>query len=365
MKNYILVSAFSVLLSLLSGCNKIEQHYAEVEYDKAKKAQEVKPILTALTKLALLNPKVYQSELKAIEAAIMKLEDANTHMAKGDFYQAYLASHDSYRAMPTKQGKVLLLASGEKLHYVMDAQLKIVSSFEYLPSKISIILEKYQQKPILEWDIIEVNAVIGQLGKAARAIRNSLTVIQRTDESLLFTEIESWKVGILAQLAMIEGIQKHLINIALYNSGVILEELNSQLTQESIKLISLVRSELASETMKASFLKARRLYEPYAYLTINLSLASSSVQRNSHAKWYRHWHSIEEGVLEEESVFSNYPILSAQRINKLKEFTKEENLLMPDLNQMDTDLQHFMKKNQAIYSLIERLNRDRMILNYG
>ena len=159
MSNKISLLTFLVPLLFLSGCNKIELYYAEKAYSEAIHTQEFKPVLTVLKKLAVLQPQNYKSKLEAAEVAIIQFEDAHKYLEKGDYYLAYIASHDSYRTIPTKLGKKILLKRGEKLSYVTDAQLDIAKSFDSLPKAILTITEKYQQQPVLEWDLIEVNTI--------------------------------------------------------------------------------------------------------------------------------------------------------------------------------------------------------------
>jgi len=286
-------------------------------------------------------------------------------MAEGDLYIAYLASHESYRALPTIESKTTLIEIGTKLRYVIDVNTNVVASFESLPQKIPDLLLKYQNLPVLEWDIIETNAVIEQLGKSAKALKRSLVAIERAEESNSVAEISKWKIGIDNQLEMITKTQKHLINIALYGGASLLERLNVQLTEDSINLLSLVRENLAEAAMRPYFIQAQKEYEPYANLAVNLSLASSTTQRNTHAQWYQHWSLIETQVLEGDNSFSDYPKLFSNRATQLRLFKEEAQKIVPDLNRGFSSLSLFMDEYNIMYALIEKLNEDQMILNYG
>lgn len=343
----------------------MDLYLAEKSYREALSTQMSKPIIASLKTLTLLDPGKYQEKLSLAEKAITELQKAKYYMVESNFYLAYLVSHKSYRTLPTKESKNTLINSGLKLRYVVSVQANIVKSFQYLPKKIPELLSKYQRLPILEWDLIEINSAIGQLGKAAKALNTSLLVIEREKNSRLFPEIKKWKTDIHNQLEMINQTQQHLINIALGSSAGVLEKLNVELTEASANLLSLVREGLAEAAMRPYFVKAKIDFEPYANLAINLSLASSSTQRNSHAKWYRHWSSIEIEVLENSGSFSEYPRTFPDREKALSFFKKASKRRMPDLEQGFLKLGLFVSKHENIYGLIEKLSRDRMILDYG
>lgn len=354
---------FSILL--LGGCSKVDLHFAEKAYQEAKVSQNSKATITVLTTLAVLSPEEYQSQLDSAKIAITQLQQAKLYLAKNNYYLAYLNGHGSYRSFPTQESKAVLLEAGANIRYVVDVHANIVKSFTYLPKLITDILVKYQNQPVLEWDIIEINTVIGQLGKAASVMNRSLAIIEHEQSKLAFPEIETWQAGINNQLAIVNKIQTHLINIALCSSANMLEKLNVQLSEDSSNLLSLVREALAEEAMRPNFIKAKEEYEPYANLNANLSLASSLAQRNTHAKWYSDWKSIEVQVLEGGDSFSDYPMLFADRAKQLSVFKKEVKKLMPNIKQGFSSLDLFMSNYETIYDLIDKLNRDRMILNYG
>lgn len=355
--------SFSILL--LTGCSKVDLHFAEKAYQEAKSTQNSKATITALTTLAALSPEEYQGQLDSAKIAITQLQQAKLYLAESNYYLAYLNGHSSYRTFPTKESKAVLLEAGAKIRFVVDVQANIVKSFTHLPKSITKVLVKYQNQPVLEWDVIEINAVIGQLGKAASVINSSLAIIEREESKLEFPEIETWRTGINNQLIIINKIQMHLINIALCSSANMLEQLNVQLSEDSTNLLSLVREALAEEAMRPNFIKAKEEYEPYENLAINLSLASSLAQRNTHAKWYSHWKSIEVQVLEGSDSFSDYPALFSTRAKQLSAFKAEAKKSIPNVSQGFSSLDLFMSKYGTIYDLIDKLNRDRMILNYG
>ncbi|KGJ97306.1 hypothetical protein [Colwellia psychrerythraea] len=325
----------------------------------------MEPIIAILETLAVLEPEVYQIKLKTAQMALVKLQEAQSYMAKGNFYLAYLASHKSYRIIPTGESKKILIKTESMLSYAVGVHTNIGKSFQYLPEKIPELLSKYQNLPILEWDLIEINSVLGQLRNAAKALNSSLLAIEREHNSYLFPEIEKWQAGIRNQQGMIQSTQNYLIDIALSDSAVMLQTLNIKLTEESANLLSLVRSSLAEAAIQPYFIQAKKDFEPYANLAINLSLSSSLTQRNTHAKWYSHWSSIEMQVLEYSDSFSEYPKAFPDREKVLSTFKQESKIRVPNLEQGFLNLDLFISKHESIYGLIETLDRDRIILNYG
>lgn len=358
------VQYFLILsLLLLVGCSRIDLHLAEKQYEQAKATNQAEPIIAALSTLAMLAPEVYQAKLNLAQTAVIKLHEAKLYIANSNYYLAFIASHESYRALPTIKSKKILIKTGVKIRYLLDAQASIVKSFQHLPKSIPALLSKYENKPALEWDLIEVNSVIEQLVSSAKAIKRSLTIIDLEKGASLSAEIKQWQLAIQHQLQMINDIQKYLIHLALHKSAKVLEDINIQLTQESINLLSLVRESLAEDAMRPNFNKANESYQPYYDLNENLALASSSSRGNRHATWYHHWHNIELQVLATSSSFSEYPLTFTERAKQLKIY--KEKLVLPNVNKGFLNLDSFIGGHQAVYSLIDKLHRDRMILNYG
>ncbi len=361
-----IVQTFFILsFLLLVGCSRLDLHLAEKAYAQAKTTKQAEPIIVALSTLAMLAPELYQSKLNSAQMALVELQKAKSYMAESNFYLAYLASHMSYRTLPTKESKSVLIQVGRKLRYLLNVQANIVKSFQYLPKSIPALLSKYKNKPAVEWDLIEVNSVIEQFVSSAKAIKRSLTIIELEKGTSLSAEIKQWQLALHSQLQMINQIKTHLINLALYSSANVLEKINVQLTEDSANLLSLVRENLAEEAMRPNFIKANEAYQPYYHLNENLALASSSSRGNSHATWYSSWHSIEVEILESSASFSEYPLVFTDRAKKLSLFKDEAMTTELNLEQGFFKLNSFIGNHQAIYSLIDKLNRDRMILNYG
>ena len=354
---------FSVIC--LSACSPVALYQAENAYEAAKVSKSEKLILAALKSLATLDPLLYQSKFDDAKSASLELQQAKVLLAEQNIYPAYLAAHNSYRKLPTKESKEVLLKVGGQLKYLLEVQSNIIKSFDSLPTSISGLLSTYENQSVLEWDVIKINSVLEQLGLARKAINNSLTLLEKKKGAILLPEIAQWQLAIEHQAEMIEQVEHYLINLALSSSARVLKKLNVQLTQNSENLLSLVREELAYDTMGPHFISANNEYQLYFNLNENLSLASSSARHNSHAVWYKEWHDIEKSVLERISPFSSYPKGSLNRENTLNSFTKEENNIRPDLKLGFSNLTLLMSEYETAYNLIEKLSRDRMLLNYG
>ena len=161
----------------------------------------------------------------------------------------------------------------------------------------------------------------------------------------------------------INEVEHYLINLALSSSATELEKLNAELTDSSENLLSLVREELAQETMQPHFIKANQSYQRLYNLNENLSLASSSARRNSHSEWYKEWNNIEKEVLQSISPFSSYPATSSSREIKIRSFINKANKIKPNFELGSLSL--FMMQHENAYNVIDRLDKDRMLLNYG
>ncbi|PKI17765.1 hypothetical protein [Colwellia sp. 12G3] len=365
MKIDIVKSLFVLSLISLIACSPIELYQAENTYEEAKLSKNGKRILASLTLLATLDSSQYKNKLDEAKLASLELQKAKSFLAEDHIYLAYLSSHDSYRTMATTESKDVLLKVGGQLRYLLDVQSNIAKSFDNLPTPLSTVILKYQNQSVLKWDVIKINSVMEQLGQAAKFISHSLSILEREKGAGLSPEITQWQLAIESQLKMINQVEQYLINLALSSSAIELEKLNAELTNNSENLLSLVREELAQETMQPHFIKANKEYQRYFNLNENLSLASSPTRRNSHASWYKDWNAIEKEVLESISPFSSYPTTSLNRVNKLKSFINGANKMKPDLELGSSSLYLFMSKFGSIYNLLEKLNKDRMLLTYG
>jgi len=122
---YLFCLSLSLSLLVLAGCSRFEQNQAENSYQKAQTSQDSQLILAALNTLVKIDPATYQSKLNSAQMAISQLKKAQSYMAEGDFYLAYLASHESYRALPTKKSKAILIKAGIKLRYLVDVNTRL------------------------------------------------------------------------------------------------------------------------------------------------------------------------------------------------------------------------------------------------
>ncbi len=315
--------------------------------------------------MAILDSLLYQSKLDEAKFAVVELQKAKSFLADNKIYLSYLASHSLYRTLPTNESKEVLLNVGAQLRYLLDVQTNIVKSFDSLPISLSLVISEYQNQPVLEWDVIKVNNLIEQLGIAAKYLNSSLTLLERENRLVLSPEITEWQLAIRNQLKMIKQVGHYVIHLALSSSAIALEILNADLTENSANLLSLVREELAQETMQPYFNKANQAYQPYFNLNENLALASSTARRNTHASWYKGWSHIEKEVLESRTPFSTYPITSSNRANKLRTFINKVNNMKPNSELGFTSLTMFKMQYDNVYNLIDKLNKDRTLLNYG
>ena len=191
--------------------------------------------------------------------------------------------------------------------------------------------------------------------KSVKSINYAIAIIEREQSNVPFLAYELWLTAIKAQRAKITQIQNYLIQLALYRSAKLLTQLNVELTEKSLNVLSLVRESLAKEAMEPYFIKANKAYQPYYDVNENLALVSSLNQRNSYAAWYKDWNRVEKSTLVVTEAFSNYPKNFDGRARELSTFTQNEAIIV--LNRENSNLQIFMNKNPAIKRLIEKLKR--------
>ena len=97
------------LLFLLVSCSPTKHSEALQAYQQAKQELNLIHSITALKKLVQLKPSEYQAELTLAEKAQGKLIAAQVHLAQGDYYLAYLLSHDSHQYFPSTENKKVLI----------------------------------------------------------------------------------------------------------------------------------------------------------------------------------------------------------------------------------------------------------------
>jgi hypothetical protein len=354
-KNIILTT----ILLLLTSCSTPEYKEALRAYELAKSTQDVQKLTIALSTLATLAPDEYQAEFIKAEKATTLLEQAKAYQSQQNNYAAYLSSHASYRSIPNEAAKRILISSGDKLFPLLKAKASIEHSFQTRPKQLAQLFKQYSKLPVGDWDLIKVNASVAQLSKAVIALQKALDLIPMESN---IPEIALWQKTIEHQITIVIKARDYFSNLALNHSANSLKILNNNLSAESSKLLSLLRSNFAKESMKPSFIKAKNKYVTFQNLIENLSLAANLSTRDIHVDWYSDWKKIELATLSPKGDFENYPLKKEERNRQLDTYLELNKIDIPRLDAEFSHKEDFYKKFPEIISLTEKLNMDKALL---
>ncbi len=357
-KSFLLV----ILLLLLTSCSSAEHQEALRLYEIAKANNNIHQLTTALSTLAKLAPEDYQAEFIKVTKAKKQLEQAQNAQTQGNNYSAYLSSHDSYRSVPNGESKKILISSGKALLPILKAQLAINKSFQYRPKQLTTLFKTYSQLPISKWNLIKVNNSVEQLGKAIIELNKALVQIEIATSTITIPEVSPWQITIENQMIMVTQARDYFANLARYHSAAELIKLNQALTTESTTLLSLVRPELAQESMYKAFLKANNQYAPFQNLIANISLAENLSVKDIHTIWYESWQNIEIATLAPEGGFEHYPTGSKKRARQLTTYLDKSNINIPSLAENFQNKAALSQKLPQLMILTEKLIEDKGLL---
>ena len=357
-KSFLLV----ISLLLLTSCSSAEHQEALRLYEIAKANKNIHQLTSALSTLAKLAPEEYQAEFTKVAKAKKQLEQAQHAQTQGNDYAAYLASHDSYRSVPSSDSKKILISSGKRLLPILKTQLAIDKSFQYRPKKLTTLFETYSQLPITHWDLIKVNNTVEQLSKAAAELDKALILIAGEAPSADIPEISLWQSTIESQLMMVVQTRNYFANLARYRSANELTKLNQTLSAESKKLLSLVRPKLAQESMSKAFQQANNQYAPFQNLVANISLAENLSKKDIHIIWYENWQNIEIATLAPKGEFEHYPAESKKRAKQLARYLNKRNISIPAITDSFENQTTFSQKLSELMILTNKLKEDKALL---
>lgn len=352
----------AISLSFLIACTSPEYKQALADYELAKSTKDLKKLSLALKTLAYIAPDEFQNESIKVKEAHSHLQIAEAQLKLGNSYAAYIASHDSYRSVSNPAAKKILISSGKTLLPILKAQLNIDKSFQFLPKHLTPLLSRYSELPLAQWDIIEVNTAVEQLSEAIIVLNRALILIENEEPARKIPELSLWQNSIENQLYITAQARNYFSNFSRYHGAKRLIGLNEQLTADSIKLLSLVRPQLAKESMKPSFKKAQNQYADFQDIIANISLAENTNTKDIHAVWYENWQSIEADILEPKGNFANYPVKSSTRQRQLTAFMNKEKIKIPMLSKTFYDKAKLNQKYHQLTKLINALKEDKALL---
>ena len=346
----------------LFSCTSPEYSAALTHYNNAKLNHSLSSQIDALKILAKLDPDKHINELSKNVKLAEILNTAKVLMASGNYYQAYIHSHDVYRQSLDNESKKLLVASGKKLSSILKAQNNIESYFNDHPKGLSETLTKLARSTVISWNLIDVNQLVSQLSKDKLILQSALAPLGHNNYSLYFPEIKQWSKGIKEQLTKVTIIQDFIINRARHQSAIALLDTHKVLAKDSIELLSYVNEKLAIDTLIPTFSKAAIAYQPYQVLIENLSLALLLNRADIHSSWYINWRELEIKILHPKDPFSNY-VKEAKDIDaQLNKLISQNTLSLPSLNSEFDTLAEFTQQHPQVNALIKRLKRDKTLI---
>ncbi len=351
---------FTILFIL--SCTSPEYSKALDNYEKAKITHNLPLQIQALKTLAKLKPDVYRSELTKKLMFAESLIQAKKHQTNKNYYQAYIKSHDVYRQSLDPESKTLLIASGKKLTAIIKAQSNIELFFNNHPKHLSETLTKIAMSPVISWNLIEVNQIVGQLSQNKLVLQSALSSLNNDKNILSIPEVKLWIIGIKALLDKVTFEQNIIINRARHQSASALLDIHKSLIKESVKLLSYVNSKRASETLTPTFTKATENYAPYQIVIENISLALLLNRADIHARWYDDWERLENNILRPKEPFSDYPKDSDSVDLQLNKLINENLSSMTPRNSDIGTITDFYIEYPKINALIKRLKRDKVLI---
>lgn len=356
---------YIIILFFISACSPSKETMTLEKYNQAIKKGNIEDVIVTLEQLVVIDDTKYQKTLTEAKMAKVNFMKATESFKDNDIFDAYLASHFSYRTLPLLQNKSLLVLTGKKLIPLLKAQLKIEESFKLTPKSIKSNLEILQNKPANEWNLIEVNQLIENINYNSKLLQDSLNLLNNIIDNLKEPELLSWKIEVEQQLSFMIKAKKNIINLAQYTSSNILLTLNEQLTEESANMLSLIRPSLAKQSLQPTFLKAQEAYAPYHLLIENISLSDSPFQKSTHSAWYKKWEEIENNVLDLNDNLQKYPINSKARVKQLNFYKNkfiESNSTLEFKYQNGNEL---IEKYKKIKQVLKNLAIDKTTIYYG
>lgn len=351
-----------VIAILLFSCSSPEYTEAINTYEQAKKDHNITKMVAALEILARLAPKEFQTTLDDTQSAQQKINIAKRHLNDGNYYLAYIASHESYRNIPSLDSRKILIETGKLLAPLLQAQLEIEKAYEYRPLTLIDEYKRYSSSSIYSWNLVNVNAIVKQLSRSTHALESALRHTTKNSVNSLIPGFDNWKAGIEKQLADAYQIQNFLPNIAKHYSAQALLTIEKKLTTESIHLLSLIRPSMALENAMPLFSKAQNDYEPTQNIVENISLALNLSQKDIHSTWYDDWQEIEYKTLFPPQAFERYPIETKHRKQTLKKYISPKNFVLPEINHQYSQISKFSQAHPKMTELLTKLKRDKSLL---
>lgn len=347
----------ALVIPIMSACTPSKYDIALTNYQNAIEEKNLTLLLPALTILSQLAPEEYSAELKQIINANKQYLQAVNYLEHANPYLAYITVHDSYQKFPSVQSKDVLLKSGKVMLPLLRVNSALKQSIKQLPSKLQEMVLSYDETPVTEWNLIDVNQLLEKINQSLFALTNANTILKRNGISNYSTELSLWSASIQAQKQQLLLIKNHIIHSSLNQSALQLQLHNQILVDNSEELLSLVHEKLALQSLQSLFIKTQQQYQPYREANQNISLASSAGNSNKNATWYSRWRQLEDDTLTLPTSVDDYIMTAKQRANEINDYINQKKITV--------DVSSKLLAPLSINILIKKLKKDKTMLLYG
>jgi len=346
---------------LLIGCSSEEYSQAMRIYQQAKSTHQLAPLVASLKILARLEPQQYQAELKLAHTAQRLVLDANEHLQRKNYYQAYLSSHESYQTLFTVESSKIVKEAGIELQPILKAHLQMRSFYPNY-SLLTDLLHYYRKAPAVNWNLAKVNALLEQLTSSSiglTRVLNNIEKIEKGSLGALAAEVAQWQLAIEQQRQKNEGLKHELVRLALSQAADVLINLNQTLAAQSLTITSLFNRQKQKKAVAPFFKKAKKEYEDYQLLIENVALATSQETSGNYADWYQDWRQMESNILQPKALLTDYALQAESRAFELNMFANVSNLKQTNFNENTLNFNEFTKEFSLLNKLILKLGKER------
>lgn len=349
----------------LLGCSSDEYKQAEQAYLQAKSTHNITQLVTSLTILAGLAPEEYSSILFKAQEAKDKLIESQKYLEQKNYYLAYLSSHDSLQKMYSMESKKILIKSGNVLLPLLKAKKNLDKTYQHHPSVLASLL-RYKESPILDWDLLELNALLNKFSENIISLEKATNTIKAIDTSSLHSlssELISIDLQINSDLQRFKLAQNYLIELALHRNAQLLISMNHKLSAESFTISQMFNRNKTNIAMVPFINSSKNKYAPSKNIIENMFYASSSKDKHRHIEWFTKWKVLEKDILEPLDGFYDYSLNMKQRNKQLMTYAIEENSQLPNIKNNHLNIMTSFQENKIIRELIKNLATNSRFFN--
>jgi hypothetical protein len=347
------------------GCSSDEYKQAEQKYVQAKSSHDIDQLVTSLTVLARLAPEEYSPVLIKAKQAKIKLLESQSYIEQKNYYLAYLSSHDSLNSMYSLESKKILIKSGSVLFLLLKAKKNIDKSYQHSLLTFES-LSHYKELTPLDWDLIELNALLKKFTKNILSLEASISIMKAINTptiNSLSSELLLVQLSIENQLQRYKTAQNYLIDIALYHNATLLITLNNKLSEESFTISQVFNKSRITKAMRPFIDRSKDKYASSKNIIENIYFSSSSKTKNRHSEWFNKWQRLEKDIFDPIDGFVDYSLNAKYRNERLMAYVKENKIQLPTEKNNIINSTGFFQESKTISSLIEKLTKNSRFFN--